>query len=152
MARVINSNIWFPDDCIEPPCSVLTGEPIPSFPRSVGEIENLDMEQVDTILDHLEVPKEGGLEDRRRKIKAICGVVAESSSHTRKNSGAVGAEADDNMEQQPWEKATENKELSRWGQTWAPGTGVMSHGGNGAWDGFGAIGNCNLNGVYDWGM
>ncbi|KAK4123388.1 hypothetical protein N657DRAFT_672364 [Parathielavia appendiculata] len=77
MARLINSHVWLMDEPIEPLCSVLTGELIPDFPRSVKEIEDLDMEQVDAILDHLQVYNDGDLEDGKKKIQACCGVISE---------------------------------------------------------------------------
>ncbi|KAK0702029.1 hypothetical protein B0T26DRAFT_682108 [Lasiosphaeria miniovina] len=54
--------------------SVLTGSPIPDFPAQLADIDQLTDTQADIILRQLGAPMQAGIQEKRKPIRAFCGV------------------------------------------------------------------------------
>lgn len=59
---------------LEPLQSVLTGNPIPNFPLTVDDIDHLTGPQADAILRELGGTAQGGVREKRKRIRAHCGI------------------------------------------------------------------------------
>ncbi|KJZ69095.1 hypothetical protein HIM_11518 [Hirsutella minnesotensis 3608] len=69
-AVVVRSNME-----LEPLCSILTGERLANFPGTLGQLERLEAREANSLLEQLGEPVEGRLEDKRRQLKHLAGVV-----------------------------------------------------------------------------
>ena len=63
-----------PEYPIEPLHSVLTGHPVPNFPNNTAEVDRLTVAQADAILRELGAAMHGGIREKRKRIRALCGV------------------------------------------------------------------------------
>ncbi|KAK0710704.1 hypothetical protein B0H67DRAFT_554798 [Lasiosphaeris hirsuta] len=59
---------------LEPLHSVLTGNPIPGFPAQLADIDHLTGAQADAVLSELGTTVQGGVREKRKRIRAFCGV------------------------------------------------------------------------------
>ncbi|KJZ74949.1 hypothetical protein HIM_05680 [Hirsutella minnesotensis 3608] len=75
VARAQNAVVVRSNMDLEPLCSVITGERLDRFPGTLGQLDRLGAPEVNSLLEHLGEPVEGRLEDKKRQLKHLAGVV-----------------------------------------------------------------------------
>ncbi|KJZ77337.1 hypothetical protein HIM_03061 [Hirsutella minnesotensis 3608] len=74
VARIQNSVVNHRAVDLAPLCNAVTGQHIEGFPRTLGDLESLNIRQVDALLQELDEPVQGTADDRRRRLKHTIGL------------------------------------------------------------------------------
>ncbi|KAJ8122379.1 hypothetical protein O1611_g9856 [Lasiodiplodia mahajangana] len=74
VARVFNVRASTPSQFLRPIYSVLTGEPLDSFPATKGDLDNLTKNEVVEYLRQLDLRASGSLDEKRRTLALACGI------------------------------------------------------------------------------
>ncbi|KAL2753474.1 hypothetical protein ACRALDRAFT_2049086 [Sodiomyces alcalophilus JCM 7366] len=80
MARLMNGSlVKQADDPLQGLCSPLTGEPIPLFPATLGDLNRMDSAHLSQILSSLDQSPAGSVREKRQRLRTLCGVVSHFS-------------------------------------------------------------------------
>ncbi|KAF4592180.1 hypothetical protein GQ602_002479 [Ophiocordyceps camponoti-floridani] len=75
VARAQNSTVIRGNMELEPLYSMVTGERLDHFPQTLDQLERLQLPAVNDLLTHLGEAPRGRLEERRRQLKLVSGLV-----------------------------------------------------------------------------
>ncbi|KAI0435481.1 hypothetical protein F4803DRAFT_545440 [Xylaria telfairii] len=79
VARLWNSRATGPGQEIQPLIPMATGEAINGFPTTTTNLNGLSMARVTDILRLLEQPTGGTLNERRQRLRLVCGITMQWS-------------------------------------------------------------------------
>ncbi|PHH90062.1 hypothetical protein CDD83_4634 [Cordyceps sp. RAO-2017] len=75
VARAQNTTVVRGNMELEPLYSMITGERLENFPQTLDQLERLQLPAVNDLLTHLGEAPRGRLEERRRQLKLVSGLV-----------------------------------------------------------------------------